>query len=790
MTEPTTSVPNETCGVVYLNNNSQPHLFEDEYAGIPTNLTINSCTWVFLLVLFTMLRRLAWDYGRIALVSRQEEKHAVLSHENRYNVWTSLFYGDGDKEKDKLHGSSESLDTHISQHDRGIFSWFTSFVKVKDADILKKCGKDAIHYLSFQRYLLLYTLIICILSCSIIIPINFTGENQGSALQFGHTTMANLASDSQLLWVHIGLGAVYLLTAVFMMRHFAANLHFEEDEQVTRTLMISNIPKEKCFKSLIMQHFQEAYTDIVIEDVQFAYNISTLIQLDNKRQTALEARINSEMELKKTGHRPTLRPQMCGQILCCGDHCGCREVDAINYYSEEEEKYRQLCEKEKVNAYREVLGIAFITFDSDAMAERVRADFHATCKMAHNPQPSSIHTDLNVVEWMVKFAPSPDNIYWDKLSSHGKSWWARAICINTFLVILLFFLTTPSIIITLLDKINYKEKLHSPVLIQFAPTLLLWTFTALLPNVIYYSDQYIGHWTRTAEHHSVMRKTYIFLMLMVLILPSLGLTSANALLQLVFDKNRNYRWQCIFLADNGAFFVNYIITSAFIGSGLELLRFSELFIYTLKLSLAKSSAERVAVRKHVLWEFQFGNQYAWMLCVFAVIVAYSISCPLIVPFGLVYMTLKHLVDRYNIYFAYKPSYISRNIHSTAVNYVIVAAILLQCNLVFFTFLRAADVHPIFLVATGVLLVTLLVFFGRICFGWFRNIGPLRYTQFVGQTRSEEPDSKPFVASVLLDKSSTEQNSAAASTGRQTVHNYGAIGDSEGLDSNYVTAEIH
>ena len=45
--------------------------------------------------------------------------------------------------------------------------------------------------------------------------------------------------------------------------------------------------------------------------------------------------------------------------------------------------------------------------------------------------------------------------------------------------------------------------------------------------LVYYTDYYLGHWTRTAMHQAMMRKTYIFLILMVLILPSLGLTSAK-----------------------------------------------------------------------------------------------------------------------------------------------------------------------------------------------------------------------------------------------------------------------
>ena len=49
--------------------------------------------------------------------------------------------------------------------------------------------------------------------------------------------------------------------------------------------------------------------------------------------------------------------------------------------------------------------------------------------------------------------------------------------------------------------------------------------------------------------------------------------------------------------------------------------------------------------------------------------------------------LKHLVDRYNLYFAYKPSHISPNIHTTAINFVVIAVVFLQFNIVFFSYLR-------------------------------------------------------------------------------------------------------
>jgi len=56
------------------------------------------------------------------------------------------------------------------------------------------------------------------------------------------------------------------------------------------------------------------------------------------------------------------------------------------------------------------------------------------------------------------------------------------------------------------------------------PTLLLWTAAALLPVLVIRSDQWLSHWTRSKRNHSIMRKTFVFLLFMCLILPSLGLT--------------------------------------------------------------------------------------------------------------------------------------------------------------------------------------------------------------------------------------------------------------------------
>lgn len=38
--------------------------------------------------------------------------------------------------------------------------------------------------------------------------------------------------------------------------------------------------------------------------------------------------------------------------------------------------------------------------------------------------------------------------------------------------------------------------LQDPVISQFFPTLLLWSFSALLPSIVYYSTLLESHWSK------------------------------------------------------------------------------------------------------------------------------------------------------------------------------------------------------------------------------------------------------------------------------------------------------
>lgn len=68
----------------------------------------------------------------------------------------------------------------------------------------------------------------------------------------------------------------------------------------------------------------------------------------------------------------------------------------------------------------------------------------------------------------------------------------------------------------------------------------------------------------------------------------------------------------------------------------------------------------------------------------------SRSGPMWLPAGLMYMLLKHLVDRYNLYYAYLPAKLDKKIHSGAVNQVVAAPILCLFWLLFFSTMRTGE----------------------------------------------------------------------------------------------------
>lgn len=615
----------ETCIPIPRHNMT---IITDIYAGIPENLLLNILGFLFLVILFGLLRKKAWNYGRLALLNKTDER------------WMELFYGNNENKDTDALCVETSVNSQLSQVDRGFLLWIVTAFRVTDDELLKRAGPDGLLYISFERHLIILTCLMVIVSLCIALPINFHGNMQGDNATFGHTTLSNLDPMSMWVWVHTILILSYLPIGAYIMRHFLKKVRESKHggELAARTLLITEIPKQQCDVQSLTDYFKQVFPTLTVEDITLAYDIRRLLALNEEKDCAEQAHLYCENYSKK---REPLQmyPYSCGQVIGC---CCKNQVDAQEFYTNEEMRLTALIEEEKKMILSKPLGIAFVTLGTPSAANMVRKYL----------------SSLSSIKWVVDYAPIPSDIFWENLSIPRPCWYLNAVLINFILGIVLFFLTTPAVIVSALNKLPITGEIMnlSPIVSSFLPTVLLVSVAALMPVLVARSESLVRHWTRSSLNRAVMTKTLLLLLLMVLILPSLGLTSAQAFLEWTVNAaNDTGRWDCVFLPDQGALFVNYVITAALFGSGLELVRFPELALYTFRLCVARSKAERVYVRKAVLWEFPLGAHYAWLLLVFTMTTVYSLACPLITPFGLLYLVVKHLVDRHNLCFAYGPS---------------------------------------------------------------------------------------------------------------------------------------
>uniref|UniRef100_A0A8C8M163 Transmembrane protein 63A n=1 Tax=Oncorhynchus tshawytscha TaxID=74940 RepID=A0A8C8M163_ONCTS len=610
----------------------------------------------------------------------------------------------------------------------GCCSWLPYIIRMDEEMVKARCGIDAVHYLSFQRHLITLLVLVTVISVTVILPVNLSGNLLGNdPYNFGRTTVGNLQKDNNLLWIHTVFAVIYLILTVLLLRRHTSQMKGMGRGLTRNTLFASSIPKEASEED-IRTHFTEAYPTCRVCEVHLTYDVAQLMHLDKERKRAEKNLHYYERVLQRGGEREVINPRLCGHLCCCRTR-NCQEVRGTIPRESQERGCGIWAVLGAVRFGRCIqMGLSLtplsILKDFNAL-DCGNGDSAVRCGCGREPQPSSCSATLKVRNWRVDYAPHPRNVYWDNLSVQGFRWWVRCLLLNFFLFFLLTFLTTPSIIISTMDKFNVTKPiyyLNSAVVSQFFPTLLLWSFSALLPTIVYYSTLGECHWNRSREQLIMMHKLYIFLLFMVLILPSLGLTSLAVFFRWLFDKEflADGKLRCVFLPDQGAFFVNYVITAGLVGSGMELLRLPGLLLYTIRMALARSAAERKYVKQNQAYEFEYGAMYGWTLCVFTVIMAYSITCPVIVPFGLLYLMLKHLVDKHNLYFAYLPARLDRQVHLGAVNQALAAPIICLIWLYFFSVLRTVKAPFLTYPHTSVCV------FGYTCFGHFKYLSPHNY----------------------------------------------------------------
>lgn len=414
--------------------------------------------------------------------------------------------------------------------------------------------------------------------------------------------------------------------------------------------------------------------------VQVAYEVGVLEAAVQEYRVA-RGRLRYFQRIRaRTGRAPLIRPGWSGALPCLR-----KAINAVDHYEAcVEAAANRVREEHHLARHRRATGVVFVTFRTEEQAKaviklyrrythpftwalRVLQDITGMDNILGITAPEEtteggltpFSTLLQDKWWTVRPAPEPDDIQWANLGvgvwEHRlKTWYITAL-----LLIFLTFWTTPvaiwSAIQPLSDAFNsgiarfFVDVQGSGVLTAYIPSLTMVVITIVLPLLIWLAGMLEGADSMSEQHRSIAVKTYFYLLFEVLILPSLYLTSIDALIESTWA-NR-YRiasiWDGVFLPDSGAFFINYIVQMGLLSTVVESLRISERLTQWWKKMNAVTDEERTEAESFA-YIHEYGMQYAFLLAVFAAVLTYSTTTPLIIPAGLIYFLCKHFLDKYHL----------------------------------------------------------------------------------------------------------------------------------------------
>lgn len=228
----------------------------------------------------------------------------------------------------------------------------------------------------------------------------------------------------------------------------------------------------------------------------------------------------------------------------------------------------------------------------------------------------------------------------------------QTIGVNLAVLCLVLLLSTPSHLADHLDKLLTMAKLPS----GFLKPLLVLLCTIALPALVSISSTFLGFYTISEERANIMVKTFLYLMFMVVFMPTFGFDTGIKAIEFFFSSTegeQSKRWHCFFLADTVSYYIRYVISAAIGGLSFELIQLPRMLKYLEHLCCARSKADLSAIREAVHDEFAFGESYAAVILLFTMTIMFSVICPLIAPFGLLFMIFRLLVDRYMFLNYYK-----------------------------------------------------------------------------------------------------------------------------------------
>ena len=161
------------------------------------------------------------------------------------------------------------------------------------------------------------------------------------------------------------------------------------------------------------------------------------------------------------------------------------------------------------------------------------------------------------------------------------------------------------------------------------------------------------------------------------------------------------RWECVFSADTGAFYINLLIVISFVGCQMELHRFGDLcYLAYARVSNCRVWEKGEAARRK--YKDKIGNRngdrlsladdYVWTVLYFTICMFFCLTCPVITPAFLIFIVSKYIVVMQNYRCFYTAHHDQPELLTTAAKLTIFASLFPQLNFTLLMLIKQGMQH--------------------------------------------------------------------------------------------------
>lgn len=313
------------------------------------------------------------------------------------------------------------------------------------------------------------------------------------------------------------------------------------------------------------------------------------------------------------------------------------ENDYNGKKTEENLKFTQA----KLKTINNNAGYGFILCKQPMIASYIISTFEATESMG-----------VGMDKWKVQEAPLYSDIIWKNSPNSEVFSFFKRLLLNFLFVLIFLIMLTPitlvGVVIALLKDLNFPNN-TTTFLTYSLPSLFTSLFySIIIPMAIRFLIDKEKHFLHSKACANAFFKYFGYCLGIMIFFPLLEAMTLESVVQKLAKVDITM-WN-ITLVTNivkvGEFYVNFLLSMSLGSNFLDLAITNQYFLWDFFVYRKSFEYKTAPV-------FDFSYEYSRVLIILCIVLVFSISMPIILPFGCLFMTVKYWLDKYNLLYVYR-----------------------------------------------------------------------------------------------------------------------------------------